>query len=265
MGIKLLVLTFALMIALQEEKIELKFSPLQNDKLSKEKRQDAQLTVRVQVGKDTKEVLMEVRGRFKGSVQFLAVADSRPTKAVYEFSECYREQKQVPGSPDWERKNDPLQGRKVTASSRDGELDRVGSDGLTERDLRTIDLKFMEMSLLPRHPVKIGDSWEITGEEADMGITSGRVEDATLKLTLSGIKEIDKKRCAMISGKLESTGKAGAMETNSKMDCEIVLWIERGYILEIKGKGTVKMKGAQGPSTMSGEGAITLNLKTQVE
>jgi len=50
-----------------------------------------------------------------------------------------------------------------------------------------------------------------------------------------------------------------------KLDADLVIWIERGYVLSMKGKGKVTMKGGNDQFTMNGEGPITVDIVQKVD
>lgn len=263
---KLLALSFLLVFAAQDEKVTLKFNPRQGDKLVKAQKLEVQLKMTVEAGGQTQEIEFEQRGSSKRTREFAEVADGKVNRVVLDCTEDFEERK-APPSMEWSRTDNELHGRKVTLFMKDGQLVREGADGLKEKDLKKLTLDDQDAKFFPDKPVAIGESWEIKGEAArEFLAASEEIKEVTLKSKVTAIKEIDKRRCAMISATLEMSGKApNEIGFTGKMDVEIVVWIERGYLLSAKGKGKITMKGETDQFAMSGEGPITIETTVKVE
>lgn len=264
---KFFALAIALLLVPQDEKITIKFNPKKGDKLAGTTKMELQLKLKIEAGDEVHEMEFEQRGSRKELREFADVADGKVTKMVVDCTEAYEEKKQKPMMPDWTRKDEPMHGRKVTISLKDGETVREGAEGLDEKALRKLDLKDVAGHYLPKTPVAVGESWEIKGDEIrDFLQTEQEMKDAKVTLKLTAIKEIDKRRCAIITGTLEASGKAeGEAEFKAKMDLDVVVWIERGYLLSAKGKGKVTVKSDTEQMTMSGEGPITIETTVKVD
>ena len=48
-------------------------------------------------------------------------------------------------------------------------------------------------------------------------------------------------------------------------DAEVIVWLDRGYPLSVKGKGTIAMKGENAQFKLSGQGPMSLDIVTKVE
>ena len=262
---RLLALAVALLLAPQDEKITLKFNPQKGDKLTKSTKMEMKLKIEVEAGGETQEVEVEQRGTEKTVTEIVEVVDAKLTRIVVDCLEKYDEEK-APGA-EWKRKDDPLHGRKITIFMKDGQLVREGAEGIEEKELKKLDLDDGDSHCLPKDPVKIGDSWELKGEDVRKYMDADDdIKDGKMKLKLVAVKEIDKRRCAMIQGTFELTGKVeGDLDLSLKFDADIVVWIDRGYTLSVKGKGKVTLKGENGEMSMNGEGPITIDLATKVE
>lgn len=262
---RLLALAVALLLAPQDEKITLKFNPKKGDKLTKSTKMEMQLKLEVDAGGETQELEVEQRGTEKTVTEIVDVVDGKMTRIVIDCLEKYDEEK-APGM-EWKRKDDPLHGRKITIFMKNGQLVREGADGIEEKELKKLDLDDGDSRILPKDPVKVGDSWEIKGEDVRKFLDADEeIKDGKMKLKLIAVKEIDKRRCAVIQGSFDLTGKVeGDMDLGLKFDAEVVVWIDRGYTLSVKGKGKVTLKGENGEMTMSGEGPITIEMSTKVD
>src|SRR6266850_2824108 len=257
---KLLALAIALFLVPQDEKITLKFNPKKGDKLIGTQKMELQLKIKTEIGDKIQEIEFEQRGSTKVVREFAEVADGQVTKMVFDCTESYEEKRQPPAMLEWTRTDDPLHGRKVTISIKDGQVVREGADGLAEKDLRKLDLKSPSSFIFPKQPVAVGDSWEVKGDAIRELLAAGEeIKEGKIKLKLTAVKEIDKRRCAVLSAALEATGKAeGEVEFTVKADLEVVIWIERGYMLSAKGRGKVNLKGENEQMSMTGEGPITI-------
>jgi hypothetical protein len=263
---KLLALAILLFLVPQDEKITLKFNPRKGDKLVKTQKLDLQLKFTIAMGDQEQEMEFEQRGNIKRTTEYAEVEDGKVTRLVIDCAEDYEEKKEPP-TMEWRRTDKAMHGRKVTLFTKDGQLVREGADGLGEKDLKGLTLNNVEGRFFPDKPVAVGDTWEIKGDAVrDFLGSSEEIKDASLKSKLTSIKEIDKRRCAVINATLEMSGKApNEIGFTGKMDVEIVVWIERGYLLSAKGKGKMTLKGENDQFSMSGEGPITIETTNKID
>jgi len=263
---KLIVLAALCFLLPQDEKITLKFNPKKGDKLVKHQKLDLSLKMSVDAGDQTQELEFEQRGSVKRTSEIAEVEDGKVTKLIVDCSEDY-EEKKAPPTMEWNRTDKPMHGRKITVFMKDGQVAREGADGLKEKELKDLALNPMESKFYPDKPVAVGDTWEIKGDAVKEFIgTSEEIKEATLKSKLTAIKEIDKRRCAVINSTLEMNGKApNDIAFNGKMDVEMIVWIERGYLISAKGKGKVTLKGESEQFSMTGEGPISIETTVKVE
>ena len=262
---RLLALALALFLVPQDEKITLRFNPKPGDKLTQTTKMEMKLKITIDAGGGSQDVEVEQRGTEKTATEIVEVTAGKLTKVVKDFIEDYEEEK-APGMEEWKRKDNPLHGRKVTISMKDGKLVREGAEGLKEKELKKLDLEDKESQILPKEPVRVGDTWDVKGEDVRKWLAAEKLTDGKVKLKLVAIKEVDKLRCAMIQGTFDLIGKAeGDVELALKFDADLIVWIDRGYTLSVKGKGKVTVKGDGGGAPMSGEGPITIDRSTKVE
>ncbi len=261
---RLLALAIALFLIPQDEKITLAFNPTQGDKLTKTTKMQMALEVSVDAGGETRQVDIGHRGTEKVVLQVVEVAAGKLTKLTKHYLDDYKEDR-APGR-EWTRKDRPTHGRKITISKKDGKLVREGAEGLEEKELKKLDLEDRDHLLLPKVPIKIGDEWEVRGEDVRKYMDDEDIKDGKIRLKLFAIREIDKRRCALIQATLELAGTVeGDMEISLKAEADLVVWIDRGYTLDFKGTGKVKMKGERNGVSMSGEGPIAIDGSTKVE
>jgi hypothetical protein len=264
---RMFALAVVLLLAAQDEKVTLKFNPKKGDKFTKTEKMELQLKSSVDAGGQTQELEIEQRATRKRALEFGEVAEGQVTRLIVDCAEDLEEKKEPP-TMEWSRTDNAMHGRKVTISTKDGQLVREGAEGLKEDDPKKLDLKSSESSLFPTRPVAIGEEWEVKGEAARefFGSDEGEIKEATIKMKVSSIKEIDKRRCAMLKGTLEAKGKgAEGAEFAAKMEVEAVAWIERGYVLSAKGKGKITVKAEGDQYTMSGDGPITFEMTNKLE
>jgi len=263
---KLLALALVLFLVPQDEKITLKFNPRKGDKLTGTSKMEVQLKISLDMGEQTQEIDFEQRGGSKKTIEFSEVENGKVTRMVIDTAEDYKEKKQPP-TMEWDRTDNPMNGRKVTIFMKDGQIVREGADGLKEKDLKNLVLSQKEEKLFPDKPVAVGDSWEVKGDAVREFINvQDEIKEASLKMKLKEVKEIDKRRCAVMTSVLEMSGKAeNEVSFSGKMEVEMVVWIERGYLLSAKGKGKVTLKGDGEQMKMSGEGPMTIETTVKVE
>ena len=265
---RLIAVVVAVLFAAQsEEKVEFKFSPKKGDKLKQSAKMEFQMKLTVDAGGQTQEMELEHRATRTRTTEYADVADGKLTTVVVDSTEDFEEQKQPPAM-EWQRTDKAMHGRKVTISQKDGQLVREGAEGLKESDMKDLDLKNPHERVYPKKSVGIGEEWELKGEAVRefLGSEQGELKDATLKMKLKEVKEIDKRRCAVLTGKLEAKGKApNDFDFKVAMDFDLVVWLERGYLLSAKGKGKVSISGGSDEYSATGDGPITMEMAQKVE
>jgi hypothetical protein len=162
-AMKLLALALVLLLVPQDEKITLKFNPRKGDKLVKTQKLDLQLKFTISVGDQEQEHEFEQRGTIKRTNEYAEVEDGKVTKLVIDCAEDWEEKKEPP-TMEWRRTDKPMHGRKVTLSTKDGQLVREGAEGLGEKELKGLTLNNVEGRFFPDKPVAVGETWEIKGE-----------------------------------------------------------------------------------------------------
>jgi hypothetical protein len=259
---------FALLLALLplQDKVTLKFNPKKGDKLSKIERNEMAIKAKVTAGDQEQEIEFGQRDVQDATTEYLEVVDGAVTKSQVDCKE-HHEEKKGPPTLQWEKKEKPLHGRKVTLSLVDGKLVREGADGLDDKTLRKLELADKASHLFPKTAVAPGDTWEVTEEDARKFFAKDDdLREVKVKGKLLAVKEIDGRRCAVMNIVMDLKGKApNGVDLAILMDAESVVWIERGYTLSVKGKGTVTMKAENPQFKMLGEGPVTLDIAVKVE
>ena len=263
---KLLALALVLFLVPQDEKITLKFNPRKGDKMTRTQKMELQLKLNVEMGEQAQDVEFEQRGTSKKTTEYVEVADGKVTRMVIDCAEDFEEKKQPPNM-EWNRTDGAMHGRKVTLFLKDGQTVREGAEGLKEKDLKKLDLTNGEVKFFPDKPVAVGDSWDVKGDAVKEFINAqDEIKEASLKIKLKEVKEIDKRRCAVMTAVLEMSGKAENEVTfTGKMDIDVVVWIERGYLISAKGKGKVTLKADTDQFKITGEGPMTIETLNKVE
>src|SRR6185295_7320150 len=235
------------------DKITLRFNPRQGDKLVKTQKNEMSIKAKVIAGAQEQEIEIDQRGSEQGTLEIVEVGDGKMTRCVLTCTEDI-EEKKGPPTMQWEKKEKPLHGRKITLCMKDGALVREGVDGLEAKVLNKLVLEDRSSRLFPKGPVAAGDTWEVAEDEvrkflaADEDMTSAKI-----KLKLTAVKDIDGRRCAIIDADLDLGGKAkGGVDLTMKINVEMIVWIERGYTLSVAGKGTLSMKGENDQFKMTG-------------
>src|SRR5688572_2060979 len=201
---KFLALAAALILVPQDEKVTFTFAPKQGDKVKRTRKVEFNLNIEVEAGDQVHEVQMEQREIEKGSIEYAGVEDGKVTKKVFDITESYEEKKQPPMMPDWQRKDGALNGRKVTAIRKDGKLSHEGADGLGEKELGKLQFTEVLPSTFPKDPIAVGGGWELKDDEVRKFLQAEqKVKKASLKFKLAAVKEIDKRKCAVLKTTLE--------------------------------------------------------------
>ena len=262
---RLIALAIALFLVPQDEKVTLKFSPKKGDKISKVEKMEMKLKCSVDAGGQTQELEFQQRGTEKSVTEFVDVADGKLVRMVVDHQEDFEDSKQPP-TMEWARTDNPLHGKKVTVYMKDGSLVREGAEGIAEDKLKGLTLDDKDRFLFPKTPVAVGESWEIKGEELLKFVEGdNEIKEGKIRMKLAEVKEIDKRKCAVLKGTFELKGKTDEeMDLGVKLEADIVVWIERGYLLSMKGKGTVTIKGGNDQFTMTGEGPMTVDIERKV-
>lgn len=261
-------LLLALLVALvpAQDKITFQSSPKKGDKISKTETNEMHLKMKITSGEQTQEVEFGQRGSQQSTTEILDVVDGAVVKSLFKCTE-HAEEKKGPPTMQWEKKEKPLQGRTITTSLVDGKLVREGADGLADKVLRKVELADKSALLFPKGPVAVGDSWDVAPADALKFFSADDdLREVKIKVKLLEVKEIDGRRCAVTRNLIEMSGKTGnGVDTTIKLDAESVVWLERGYTLSVKGKGTVTMKAENAQVKMDGAGPVQMEVAVKVE
>ena len=261
-------LSLALLMALVpvQDKITFKSSPRKGDKISKTEKNEMFIKTKVTAGEKEQEIEFAQRGSQQSTTEILDVVDGAVTKSLFRCTEQI-EEKKGPPTMQWEKKEKALQGRTITTSLLDGKLVREGADGIPDKALRKVELSDKSALLFPKGPVAIGDSWDVPPADALKFFSADDdLREVKIKVKLLEVKDIDGRRCAVLNNLMEMSGKTGnGIDTMIKLDAESVIWLERGYTLSVKGKGTVTMKAENERFKMDGGGPVAMEIAVKVE
>lgn len=265
---KVLSLAVSLVLALfpAQDKITLKFAPRKGDKVTKIEKSEMTIKAQITAGEQNQALDFAQRENQVSTLELVEVADGAVTKAVFTCKEDI-EEKKGPQGPDWEKTEKPLHGKKITLSLADGKLVREGADGLDAKALKKLDLSDRTSRIFPKTPVGPGDTWEIGSEDvrAFLGADDD-FKDGKIKVKFLSVNEVEGRKCATLNAVMDLTGKAeNDVALTVKLDAEVVVWIERGYALSIKGKGTITMNASNDQFKMKGEGPMTLEINSKIE
>lgn len=263
---KLLSIALLALLAVPQDKITFKFNPQKGDKLVKTEKTEMSIKAKVVAGDQEQAIEFEQKGSEKSTSEILEVAGGQVTKAVLTVQEDV-EQKKGPPTGEWEKVEKPLHGKKITLSMVDGKIVREGVEGLEAKVVNKLNLTDKTIHIFPKTPVGPGDSWEVKGDDVREFIGGDEdLKDGKIKVKFDSVKEIEGKRCAILKSAIEITGKApGEIDMVIKLDADVVVWLDRGYALSVKGKGTLTMKAENAQFKLSGEGPMTLDIVTKVE
>lgn len=263
---RLLLLALVAALCAPQDKITLKFNPKQGDRLTKSEKMEMSIKAKIVFGDQTQEFEMEQKETEKSTLEYKEVVDGKAARIVVNCTENIEERKSPP-TLQWEKKEKGLHGRRVEIFMKDGKLAREGAEGLDEKLLKKLDLIDRTSVLYPKNAVGVGETWEVTGEDVRNFLgADGEMKEASIKLKLLEVKEIEGRRCAVLSAIIQINGKAeGEIDMTMKLDTEVIVWIERGYALSVKGKGKIEMKGNNPQFTMSGTGPMSVEITNKVE
>jgi len=263
---KLLSVALLALLALPQDKVTFKLNPKKGDKLTKTEKTEMAVKAKIIAGDQEQPLEFEQKGLERSTTEVLEVADGAVVKALMTCHEDV-EEKKGPPTLQWEKQEKPLHGRKITLAMRDGKLVREGVEGLEEKILKKLTLSDRTSHIFPKTPVAPGDTWEVQGEDVRQFLgADDDLKEGKIKIKLEAVKDIDGKKCAVMQTNIDVNGKAeGDINLNIKLDAEVIVWLDRGYPLSVKGKGTITMKGENAQFKISGEGPMTLDIVTKVE
>jgi len=256
-----LILVLALLQDPSTAKIELRVRPVEGDKL--ESSDTWTHTFRGTLGEEP--VSFSTRGGRRLVVDMARVENGNLTRKVVQVADAYVEQQDVQTGK-YIRKDDAIHGRKVTITRRDGRDERSGLDGVPEAEQKSLVLDDPLTRLFPDTPVRVGESWEIAGEGLKKVFTGGDFTDGRIVVTLRDVKDVDGRRCALLTTNYDVSGKsADGVTRELRLLGTLTVWIDRGYILAMTQSGRMKTSGADPKSAQpNGEAAVTGELKASV-
>jgi hypothetical protein len=238
------------------EKVTLEVRPKEGEKFAVVESWDNTFTGKL--GDDP--LFLRSRGGRRLQVEVARVEGSRVTRKVVQVEDSYREDQDVQTGK-FVRQEDGLKGRKATISLRDGKEERTGLDGIPDEIQKTLTLDDPLTALFPSSAVRVGDSWEISGEGLKRVFAGGDFTEGKITVRLREAKEIDGRKCAVLGTVWDVRGKnPDGFARELRQTGTLTVWIERGYVIAMDQKGVLKTSGAVvGSGLPTGESAITGN------
>lgn len=247
-------------LVLGQEPIRLEFKPLQGDRLL-----IAEARTFLVTGKDTSQHVEYVKRTSQKTVVDVRKVQGGQVMEVALDCRGHKGERKSPPCGEWRQEELPLNGRLITLSLTDGKILRKGVEGVPENELRALRMEDPTSALFPKHALSPGESWEVGTDQVQSLLgPSWSVKEGKAKLVLVEIRNVDGRRCAVISASFLAKGKNDvAAEVEIAMEAESVVWIERGYTLSFKGRGKLHAKEL-GTSKLAGEGHIEIDREIQV-
>jgi hypothetical protein len=245
-----------------QEKVTLKHAPQAGDRIERSSLSTVKVTLAVP-GLEEPYVL-EQKSTERRVIHILEVADGKATKVLYDVQEQVDEQK-APPAMEWKRQEKPLHGKRITVTLKDGVLAREGTEGLEEKDVADLTtLEDRTSIFFPARAVAVGESWEVPEEDVRRWMKNEQYASGRVTMKLLEIRDVDGVRCAVLRTTLDLT----ATETaglSMKADGDLVVRLDRGYMVSLKLKGTATFAKKQGESTITGEGPIAIEMASKPE
>ena len=256
--LRLLIATALLLQEPAGEKFDIRVRPVEGDKI--EITDSWTNTFRGSLGEERLNTTS--RGGRRLVVKMSKVEKGALTRKIVEVVDSYIETQDVETGK-FIRKDQPLNGRLVTIERKDGKEQRTGVDGVPEAEQMTMALEDPLTKLFPPNPVKIGETWEITGEGLKLIFTNGDFTDGKITAVLSDVKEIGGRKCAFIRTAYDVNGKSPDGTTRKlSLSGTLTVWIDRGYVLAMSQSGRLTMADADPKTSQpNGEAVITGELK----
>jgi hypothetical protein len=244
---------------LAQDKVELRFTPRAGDVLTLE----AKISGSVKAKVDGQDIDLSFRNSNKSHSTHLEVEGGKTVKKEIHIESDIEEQK-GPGAEEFTANPQPLHGKKITITLKEGKPVIEGADDVDEKQRKKLRLEEEMAYLLPKKAVGVGDSWEVTGD--DLKAAMGHDEalgEGKISFTVKEIKEIDKRRCLVATATWDLSGTAEeGFKVFIKLEGEEIFWIERGVALSFKGTGTVKVSVPD--SGFEGSGPVTVESKASL-
>jgi hypothetical protein len=240
------------------EKIEIRVRPAEGDKL--EITDSWTYTFRGLLGEEP--LNTSSRGGRRLVVQMARVESGVLTRKVVQVADAYVESQDIQTGK-FIRTDNAINGRTVTIERRGGGEVLAGVEGVPEAEQKTLAMDDPLTKLFPDHAVKVGETWEISGEGLKRIFTTGDFTEGRIEIALREIKEIEGRRCAVLVTKYKVAGKApDGLQRTLELTGTLTVWIDRGYILAMSQSGRMTTSGAD-PKTgqPNGQAAVTGELK----
>lgn len=240
-------------------KIELKVRPVEGDVL--EVSDSWTHTFRGTLGEER--MYLSTRGGRRLVVEMARVEGGKLTGKNVQVNDAYVEQQDV-ATGKYIRKDDAIHGRKATITLKNGREERTGLEGVSEPEQKTLTLEDPLTRLFPAAAVRVGESWELAGDDLKKFFPAGDFTEGRIVVTLRDVKEIDGKKCALLATNYDVSGKsADGVTRELRLLGTLTVWVDRGYVLAMTQTGRLKTSGADPKTNQpNGEAAVTGELKT---
>lgn len=243
----------------KQDKVELKFQPQKGDKVTMVKKMTMSIKAKVKAGDQDQELEFGQRGFDKKIREVLDVKDGKIVKGSIHVVEDYEEARE-PGSEEFKRKDNPLHGKKITVTMKDGQPVFEGIEDPDAKMKKALRLDDEFSRTFPRKPVGVGESWTVSGKELQ-DVLEDEKADGKMTFKLTEVKDVDKRKCAVLDAAFEITGKTEeGIELTMKLTGEIVVRLDRGYTVTARMKGTVSMHLKNEQMEMTGDGPMTMEV-----
>jgi hypothetical protein len=257
--VKLFALAALAALAARQDKVEFKFAPKQGDKV----RGNQTMKMEIKANAGGQEFEITFKGTKKGTVTYAEVAEGRVTKKILDVEEDLQEQT-MPGADEPQIQEQPLHKKKVTIVLKEGKTVVECDEEIDDKAKKKLKLEEAHVKFFPKRAVAVGDTWDIEGEDLKAAMEDEDFTGGKVTMKLKAVKEIDKRRCAVLEAKWDLTGKTdNNLDMEVKLEGEMVVWLDRGYVLSMKAKGTMKLSGEE--QGFEGEGPMTIEEKSTVE
>ncbi len=263
---KAFALLLALLVAAPQDKITLKPNEAKGDKISHQ----STTKVSIKIDMQGQEIPVDSTSITKQVREIHEAVDGRATRLTLETTEEVTKSSSPMGV---QEQNGPLHGLKVTYKIVDGKPVVETPEKLAEAAVAALEIG-RHYKFLPKTPVGLGESWEIKGQDAvDLfGKKGEKVISAKVVNTLKEVKELDGKKVAVITSKIEvkqvgqPEGAPMEQTITFKAEGENIVLIEKGLSISVKMKGSMDL--VMGPEdeegALKGSGTIEIEAKDEL-
>lgn len=253
-----------LVLAAQEEKLTIKDTFQKGDKVVR--RIESNLKAQLYVQEGNMEGRSELLMKFLDhrTLHIRDVADGKPTKVTHEIHQDSEEYKV--GDEDWKKEESPLTGKRITFALRAGYPTYEDAEGLPSQALAQLFVESDMHRLHPKRPVSVGDAWDVTAKDI-RAILGDDFDKGKINLKFTEIREVAGRRCAEMKVKMEFSGTFDVpnIDIRVKVDGEARVELDRGLLVNFRGRGTSRVHAKLGTLELAGAGSYTVELSSKVE